>query len=309
MQAYVVACFFVPRASAYVSCADLQESATHDKQANNYRLSDCSSFRFFGFFLKTKGGQCAIKNFYFWCLRQISIQELLYRTLSETRSNNTPVEVSMIEKSSHYDDNYFNWQKDIGKFGGWANVSKFEQYIKPTDNVLDFGCGGGFLLSNIQCHKKIGVEINDSARENATQLGIMTFSDIDQVDNEWADVILSDNALEHTSCPYSILTKLFTKLRPQGLIIFVVPCDSVKFAYREKDINQHFFSWSPMNIGNIFTHVGFKVISSEPYLHKWPPYYTHIAKYLGKTGFELCAKAYGWYKRDWSQVRIVAKRG
>lgn len=47
----------------------------------------------------------------------------------------------------HYNEDYFNWQKNIGLFGGWANSTKFEQYITKEDDVLDFGCGGGYLLA------------------------------------------------------------------------------------------------------------------------------------------------------------------
>jgi len=33
--------------------------------------------------------------------------------------------------SSHYDDQYFDWQAPIGEFGGWANQTKFIKY-KPN---------------------------------------------------------------------------------------------------------------------------------------------------------------------------------
>jgi hypothetical protein len=67
-------------------------------------------------------------------------------------------------KEPHYDADYFSWQKNIGTFGGWANLTKFADYIKHTDNVLEFGAGGGYLLANVVCAAKIGVEINPSAR-------------------------------------------------------------------------------------------------------------------------------------------------
>ena len=51
----------------------------------------------------------------------------------------------MSEKvSEHYDDDYFDWQAEAGEFGGWANQTKFVDYISKDDVVLDFGCGGGY---------------------------------------------------------------------------------------------------------------------------------------------------------------------
>ena len=44
--------------------------------------------------------------------------------------------------SKHYNKKYFDWQSPIGDFGGWANQSKFIEYISINSKVLDFGCGG-----------------------------------------------------------------------------------------------------------------------------------------------------------------------
>ena len=60
--------------------------------------------------------------------------------------------------SAHYDARYFAWQAPQGEFGGWANLTKFRKYIRNDDRVLDFGCGGGFLLKNLTCRKRVGVE-------------------------------------------------------------------------------------------------------------------------------------------------------
>jgi SAM-dependent methyltransferase len=74
--------------------------------------------------------------------------------------------------SKHYDDDdYFNWQSSIGAFGGWANKTKFLKYISEGHTVLDFGCGGGFLLKQLNCKNRIGVEVNPSAAEQARQIG------------------------------------------------------------------------------------------------------------------------------------------
>ena len=71
----------------------------------------------------------------------------------------------MLNHSDHYDADYFNWQRTIGIFGGEANSFKFQKSIKKTDIVIDFGCGGGFLLNNLNCYKKIGIEPNINARD------------------------------------------------------------------------------------------------------------------------------------------------
>jgi SAM-dependent methyltransferase len=93
--------------------------------------------------------------------------------------------------SPHYDDKYFAWQAPLGKFGGWANQSKFIEFISPESRALDFGCGGGYLLKNRQCGKKVGVEVNPSAIATARANGLEVFGSLGEVPNGYVDVIVS----------------------------------------------------------------------------------------------------------------------
>ena len=210
--------------------------------------------------------------------------------------------------SNHYDDKYFDWQASIGEFGGWANQSKFAEYISSDNRVLDFGCGGGFLLKRMQCSKKVGVEVNPSAAATARQNGIEVFGSVEEMPDRYVDVIISDNALEHTLQPLEELKALYRKSKAGGKIIFVVPCESISYRFKRNDVNHHLYSWSPMCIGNLFTEAGFSVIESKPYVHKWPPKYRFIAKVGGRRLFEIACRLYGKIERSWFQVRVIAEK-
>jgi SAM-dependent methyltransferase len=210
--------------------------------------------------------------------------------------------------STHYDKKYFDWQIHIGEFGGWANQTKFMKYVSINSRVLDFGCGGGFLLKNIECSKKVGVEVNPSAIDTARKNGIEVYGGIEEIPDEYVDVIISDNALEHTLQPLQELKALYRKLIVGGKIIFVVPCEPVSYRYKPNDINHHLYSWSPMCIANLFEEAGFSVIESEPYIHKWPPESRLIARLGGRRIFEMACRIYGRIERSWFQVRVVAEK-
>jgi SAM-dependent methyltransferase len=207
---------------------------------------------------------------------------------------------------SHYDERYFNWQKKMGEFVPSVDLFKFRDYVKSTDNVIDFGCGGGFMLKALNCKCKIGIEINSAARQFGSENGLDMVKDADEIEDQWADVIISDNALEHTLCPFSELKKLYPKLKPGGKIVFVVPHEK-KMRWKPNDINQHLYTWSQLSAGNLFTQAGFNVekINSIPL---WPPFYEQIKRYFGLRIFFALGRISTALFWNWDQIRVVATK-
>ena len=215
------------------------------------------------------------------------------------------------QASGYYDATYFDWQKTVGSFGGWANAHKFSKTVKPSDTVIDFGCGGGFLLDNLECKNKVGIEVNAAAAESVYGFGIKHFfspeNALDALGKGCADVIISNHALEHTLNPLEELKSLRPLLKKGGTIHFVVPCDSIRYRYNPADINYHLFSWSPQNLGNLFVEAGYTVEYSRALIHKWPPFYRHFGK-LGWPIFNLICIACGHLRRSWFQVEVKATK-
>jgi len=218
--------------------------------------------------------------------------------------NNTNKDIS-----AHYDEAYFaNYQKEIGEFSGWAETIKFAGYILPSDTVIDFGCGGGYILKNIICARKMGVEINDTARACAEKVnGINAVKFIDDLEDSIADVIISNHCLEHCVSPYSEIKKLLGKLKPGGRIVLYVPHESISNKWVSGGIDQHLYTWNPMTLGNLFESAGYEVETAEPFYHIWPPFYRLVAKF-GYVIFNLASYIYGYLIKHNSQVKIVARR-
>ena len=186
---------------------------------------------------------------------------------------------------------------------------KFEAYIAGLAPVIDCGCGGGYLLRNLNCKRKIGVEINSVARQYAKEKnGIEVFENVDLVPDNIADVIISNHALEHTECPYEIIKKLSLKLKKGGKIVFVVPSEGKK-KYDPGDINMHLYTWNEQNIGNLFKQAGYYIEDVERLKHTWPPIgYQQIYKMFGEKIFHIISCIWARIHPSISQIRIVAKK-
>ncbi|RMG26297.1 MAG: methyltransferase domain-containing protein [Bacteroidetes bacterium] len=207
----------------------------------------------------------------------------------------------------HYDENYYSWYRRIGEFGGEANLFKFRKYIRLTDRVIDFGCGGGYLLKNIECAEKIGIEISETAREHCRENGIEVVHSAAEIENEWADVIISNHVLGHTCNPFDEIRLLAQKLKTGGKMVFVFPHER-RGRYKSHDVNQIMYTWSEMNAGNLFANAGFDILEVKTLRHRWPPKFHLIRKIFGRRLFHLACWIYGAFYGRTTQIRVVAQK-
>lgn len=210
---------------------------------------------------------------------------------------------------THYSKKYFDWQRKAGEYGAQQDLWMYEPFIKPDDVVLDFGCGGGYMLEKIKCRLKYGVDINPLARKEAEKKGIRVFEKLEDISTSIKfDVILTHHTLEHLDNPAEILRNLKKYLKKDGILVCVVPINDWRREkkYDKDDINKHFYTWSPLLLGNLFVHCGYKIIDIQIIERAWIPlsrfYYRFIPKFI-----------YNFFSMLWSkltlsrQIRIVAK--
>ena len=221
------------------------------------------------------------------------------------------------DASNHYDAQYFDWQRSIGAFGGKVGRSVYQAYVRPTDRVVDFGCGGGFLLRELRCAERRGVEINPSAREEAHRSGTACVASAEELPDAWADVVISNSALEHVEYPLGELRTLVRKVRPGGMMVFSVPHETLSASYSTDDINQHLHTWSPRTLGNLFALAGMSVERVYSIRKMWPPKYQAVYRLLGESGFLVACSVYRWIRMAlWplkpvdshAMVTVVARR-
>lgn len=208
-------------------------------------------------------------------------------------------------------EEYFSWQQGAGDFGGRINTHKFQHLIGPSSTVLDFGCGGGYLLRQLSCARRIGVEVNPVARQAAIANGIECHAQISDIPDGVADVIVTDHVLEHVPNPVEALRQLRHKLAPDGLIGIVVPHCSyrgVEGVFREDDANYHLHGWNCQTLGNTVKEAGYKVIEVRRRTHAWPGRWT-VACYgrLPLSLFDQICFWYGTVTGNGKQVIAIAR--
>lgn len=226
------------------------------------------------------------------------------------QSNEKFISIEQIDFScndiDYYDEDYFQYQGSIGKIGSEFDFNWFKDFISKEEVVVEFGSGGGWLLKLIDAKEKIGIEINDYARKNAADMGIKSVKYMEELPDEYADVIISTHALEHVDDPLNILKGLKKKLKKNGKMIFIVPYQSSSYEYEKNNIDNEFWNWNCLTLGNLFKRAGFFVMRVERIMNQLPPQYVEIFNNIGIETVECLSLLYSDYIGSES-IRIVAK--
>lgn len=207
----------------------------------------------------------------------------------------------------YYDEQYFSYQQEMGKFGGRIKAKMFQRYINDRMSLVEFGAGGGYLLENLIAREKIGIEINDTARKEAEARGIHCVKYISDIPNDYADIIISTSVLEHVENPFGALQELRNKLKDDGKVVFHVPNESCDTEYRKSEKNNHLYTWNCLTLGNLFKAAGFFVQSVQKVQEVWPKYYSDIEKAVSPQLFEVLCEI-GGKAYDENRCIIVAHK-
>lgn len=212
---------------------------------------------------------------------------------------------AQIEKNLFYDGRYYDLQQETGVYSGIIDLFKFAPEVRGVDRLLDFGCGGGYILEQLDAKEKIGVEVNEAAARDVARKGIKVFPTLDAVEDGWADVIISHHALEHVDRPLDVAMTMLAKLRPGGKVVIVTPTEGAGMKYQDDDVNFHLYTWSPSNLGNLLKRAGFAGISAEPVYHRWPPYWYRLKRVLPLSVMHALCVTRGRLGTRYCQVKAV----
>ncbi|MGD0338460.1 MAG: methyltransferase domain-containing protein [Bacteroidota bacterium] len=196
---------------------------------------------------------------------------------------------------------YFAWQGEDGITQALFNKHLWQPFISHDDDILDFGCGGGFLLKVLDGRKKVGIEVNPYACESARKLGIKVYSTISEAGNKF-DKIISSHALEHVPHPRQVLMELKEKLRNEkSRLLLLLPLDDWRSGsnkyYNPADQNMHLHTWTPQLLGNLINSCGMRVIDIRLIRHAWPPKNKTLWRISHKV-FHMTAFAWSVFKKQ-----------
>lgn len=208
----------------------------------------------------------------------------------------------MNKSSEHYlgdkGKQYFGERfADDFTFGRNYQTHYFAPYCDGDSILLDYGCGDGTMLRKLPAKKKIGVEVNPHCHKKIQELNnglscpLNVFDNIESIEDNAAEIVISNHCLEHVQSPYYVLKEIKRVLVPGGIFVMVTPYDDWRQKDQSKwspgDRQNHLYTWSPVNLGNLLVEVGFDVQEVHMSTSAWSPKIFWIHRYLGNTAFKI----------------------
>jgi SAM-dependent methyltransferase len=121
----------------------------------------------------------------------------------------------------------------------WTRLLMPLQPFRVLGRILDVGCSLGFLLhqaGQLGWPELHGVEVSDYAAQYARdRFGIRVHHGLLQEDtypSGFFDVVICSHVLEHVPSPRMLLRHIHTILRPQGMLLLLVPTQFFTPVYR-----------------------------------------------------------------------------
>jgi SAM-dependent methyltransferase len=213
--------------------------------------------------------------------------------------------------SDHYagsgSEEYFAYQRQAVQRNNWVSKRFFDDHISSKDTVLDYGCGTGWLLKLLGPDKCLGVEPNPEARRYASEIGIDTVAAPGEVADNFADVVISNHALEHSLAPLDEFKQIRRIVKEDGKVVICLPIDDWRKQRKidPDDPNHHLYTWTPLLLSNLMDEADLDVVEARAFSYLQPPP-NWRADRLPTPAFNALSRLHGYLYR-YHQLLVVAK--
>ena len=150
------------------------------------------------------------------------------------------------------------------------NVSK--NYVKPTDRVLEVGCGAGNFRECLPSSVSYcGLEFNKKAIERAVFKGLdvqgTDLENFSEDNNSKFDCVFAFQVLEHVPEPKLFLEQMLKTIKVEGYLIFSVPSESSFLKYEINNVlnfpPHHATRWTDKTFQVMNDLIGTRLIKIE----------------------------------------------
>lgn len=156
--------------------------------------------------------------------------------------------------SNHSKEQYYLARAEVA-------IKKFFKNVDINKKILDYGCGLGQNMLNLP--NAVGYDISEYGVNFCREKGLKATNHLDDLEDNSFDYVFSSHVLEHHPHPKTMLEEMYSKLKPGGELLLVIPFERHGKGSFELDLNQHLYMWNFQIINNLLNTIGFKIVENK----------------------------------------------
>jgi SAM-dependent methyltransferase len=177
-------------------------------------------------------------------------------------------------------------------------TQKLSAFTKSTELViLEVGVGPGWNLLNLSAHRRVGMDVTTAYAEYLRCHGVEFVSDLLQLTGQQFDLVILSHVLEHLLEPARMLKELGALLKPDGMLLVIVPLESPARKVSPQNNDHHLFSWNVNTLNEFLAACNYSVRSCTVKRYGFDRFAAELAIRL-RGGFRL-------YKLLLTMLRII----
>jgi dolichol-phosphate mannosyltransferase len=144
-----------------------------------------------------------------------------------------------------------------------------QDWIRPSDAVLDVGCGFGEFLNHVRCSRRVGVDLNPESRaalDPAVEFHVAEASKLPMIADGSMNVVFTSNFMEHLPGKHAVeqmIAEVRRVLAPGGSFVALGP--NVRFIPGSYwDFWDHYVPISDRSLTELLETSGFQVTDCHP---------------------------------------------
>ena len=184
--------------------------------------------------------------------------------------------------------------------------SKMRNWIRPEDEIFEYGVGSGRNLLLLDVAGKAGYDVSETARAMARQTGVVVYDTLESIPRGHYTVVVCHHVLEHVASPLDTLRLLHDLLKPNGRLILTVPLEGNRRALipDDRDPDHHLYCWNPTTLRNLVGVAGFSAAEVSRRIAAREDVFARIAGHSWPV-FQFAVRAAGMLLRR-GELTIVA---
>lgn len=127
-----------------------------------------------------------------------------------------------------------------------------EMIIINPKNIIDIGCGNGYIINNIKSNNKVAVDISYNQLKSINKDILRVRCNVEEIPiDKKFDYIICTDVFEHVQKPDKLVSEIYRLLDDSGNFLFAVPWKQDLSVYETKEYKENYKKYKYVHLRSV----------------------------------------------------------